>query len=782
MDGCLADRRTSTALYVSVVNFVDLASQRCRNNVDSYRRFFWTGFLLNPFKVNPLKLFRRGSESTLTAANRSIRTTTLQSVGSYVRRRLWVWPIIAVLILSIIGFGVRSAVESTMKRSLTSELNTLLSVETAMLETWLQVQASNVNSMASDRQIRESIYAVLQHEDEQLTPASNDAAAIALMHKTLAKELAPGLSSHDYSGFFVANKSGRIVASSFKSLIGREDTPEFSDFLERCLSGQTIVSPPFRGVVLQKSDNGETRMGEPSMYVSAPIRDVDFQVVGTLSLKIQPEREFTRILQLGRKGDSGETYAVNRDGTMVSNSRFDEDLILLGLLPDEPNSRSILNIQVRDPGGNVTEGFRPTVRRSMLPLTRMAKDAIEGRSGSDVEGYNDYRGVPVVGAWTWLPDFRVGVATEVDYEEAFRPLTILQRTFWTLYLLLVISSIAILIFTIAVSRLQREAQAAAMEAQQLGQYTLEKRIGAGAMGVVYRGNHSMLCRPTAIKMLNLENVNEAAIARFEREVQITSGLNHPNTIAIYDYGRTPEGVFYYAMEYLDGIDLQSLVEKYGPQSEDRVVHILNQICGSLFEAHSEGLVHRDIKPANIILNRRGCEPDVVKVLDFGLVKALDDDSDQGSNSLTGTPLYMSPEAIQTPMSVDARSDLYAVGAVGYYLLTGKPVFEAESIVELCQKHVDESPLTPSDQLGKPVSSELESTLMSCLEKSRARRPQTARDLSKLISRSPSASNWSIEDFDGWWGHHERGLPPDDVKTVENTTNPGAFDRTIIGDN
>ena len=252
-----------------------------------------------------------------------------------------------------------------------------------------------------------------------------------------------------------------------------------------------------------------------------------------------------------------------------------------------------------------------------------------------------------------------------------------------------LSSVAIFVFTLVVARLQREAQKAAIEAKHLGQYRLEEQLGAGAMGVVYKGHHAMLRRPTAIKMLNVDKVNEASIERFEREVQITCKLNNPNTVAIYDYGRTPEGVFYYAMEYLDGIDLQVLVEQYGPQPEGRVIRILKQMCGSLYEAHSLGLVHRDIKPANVMLNRRGGEPDVVKVLDFGLVQALDDaKQSRQSGGLTGTPLYMSPEAIQTPDLVDARSDLYAVGAVGYFLITGQPVFTATSLVDLCQQHVD----------------------------------------------------------------------------------------------
>ena len=428
----------------------------------------------------------------------------------------------------------------------------------------------------------------------------------------------------------------------------------------------------------------------------------------------------------------------------------------------------------------MTQGFRPQVRRAELPLTRMVSAAANGKAGVDVAGYRDYRGVPVVGAWTWLGDYGFGVTTEVDYSEAFRPLTILKRTFWGLLGLLAASSVAIFVFTVMVARAQRQAREAAIEARQLGQYKLEEKLGEGAMGVVYKGRHAMLRRPTAIKLIDADKVTDTSIARFEREVQITSNLNHPNTVAIYDYGRTPEDVFYYAMEYLDGVDLQMLVDTYGPQSPSRVIYILRQVCGSLYEAHSAGLVHRDIKPANIMLNRRGGEGDVVKVLDFGLVKARDEEhgGDRNQDTMAGTPLYMSPEAIQLPNSVDACSDLYAVGCLGYFLVTGHPVFESEDLVELCRMHTAEPPVPPSTKLGRDVPAELEYAILSCLEKTRSKRPQTARDLANLLIRCPVAAEWSVDKADEWWGMHERGHSVPAKPASGNATAPRGMDRTM----
>lgn len=704
----------------------------------------------------------------------------MSRAGLFFKKQLWIWPIVAIVLLSAAGFYIRSSIESTIKGNLTSGLQSFVTIESSMLENYFKVQQSNATTLANDAQVRQLAYQLLGVAKTE-SGGDESAGSAAEVQQRLIQELAPAMASLDYDHFFIADKNKTIVAATNAALVGQDDIIEYDDFLERTLDGETVVCPPFPSVVLMKTPSGKTRMGQPVMYVSAPLRDNTFSVIGVLALQIQPSREFTRILQLGRVGASGETYAFNARGLMVSQSRFDEDMILLGLLPDKEDSFSILNVMIRDPGGDMTQGYRPGVRRAKLPLTRMAEDAIAGNSNVDVEGYRDYRGVPVVGAWTWMPKYKIGVATEVDVAQAFRPLVVLHRVFWSLYALLIAAAVAIFVFTLIVARARREAQKAAVEAQQLGQYTLDEKLGAGAMGIVYKGHHAMMRRPTAIKMLDIDKVNEASIARFEREVKITCQLTHPNTIAIFDYGRTPEGVFYYAMEYIEGLDLQTLVSLYGPQPQNRVIHLMLQICGSLFEAHSLGLVHRDIKPANTMICRRGCEPDVIKVLDFGLVKAIEDEK-QGSRAsgLTGTPLYMSPEAIQSPLSIDGRSDIYAVGAVGYYLLTGETVFDADSVVDLCQKQIDEVPISPSKRTSNPVSDQLEYAIMACLEKSRAKRPQTARDLAQLLQKCPEAHTWTTEDGEAWWSRHSRGerKPPESTQPNTKAKTSVTLDQTI----
>jgi serine/threonine protein kinase len=292
--------------------------------------------------------------------------------------------------------------------------------------------------------------------------------------------------------------------------------------------------------------------------------------------------------------------------------------------------------------------------------------------------------------------------------------------------------------------------------RHLGQYTLEEKIGEGGMGVVYRARHALLRRPTAIKLLAPERAGTDNIHRFEREVQLTAGLSHPSTVAVFDYGRTAEGVFYYAMEFLDGTNLEQLVRTDGPQAPARVVHILQQVAGALAEAHDVGLVHRDVKPANIILCERGGMPDVAKVVDFGLVKRFEVNADEATIAVTaahtvmGTPLYMAPEAITGDSQVDARSDLYALGAVGYFLLTGTPVFRAKTTVEVCAHHLHTDPEPPSLRGGQVLPPALEHVILQCLAKAPHDRPRDARSLLRALEPCAHDSPWSHDEAERWW--------------------------------
>ena len=297
--------------------------------------------------------------------------------------------------------------------------------------------------------------------------------------------------------------------------------------------------------------------------------------------------------------------------------------------------------------------------------------------------------------------------------------------------------------------------------KQMGPFELLYKIGDGGNGTVYRARHALLKRPTAVKvMLPQFSSSASAVQRFKNEVQITSSLTHPNTVAVFDFGQTPEGTLYYAMEHLSGVTLEDLVQIFGPQCPTRVLRILNQVCGSLREAHEQGLIHRDIKPANIMLCERGGLYDVVKVLDFGLVKDVQQDAPEltQEGKLVGTPLYLAPELIADASNFSPASDLYALGGVGYYLLTGCNVFEGASAVEICAMHMHDAPLAPSQRLGRKIPADLEAIVMMCLAKPPGERPQSAEAMAAMLARCSCFADWSWQQAQQWWADNRSALP------------------------
>ena len=709
--------------------------------------------------------------------SRFARTSLGSSVG-YIRKQIWTWPLIMAMIMACVGMVVYLQIESAIKSELQSKLQTILDADVTALSIWLDDQKEFVHVAASSPLIQETLQKFVEENSvkEQLNP---DELRSAPGQELISSIWGPFVRGLGYVNYELVDSKRRILSSSMSELIGLPSTELETVFFRDAMAGTTFVTTPYLWQPGLRDENGRIQPDRPSMVVATPILNRSGESIAVFLLRIDPSVTFSEILQVARPGESGETYVFNANGQILSSSRFVNQLARIGLIPDADQTDTILSLEIRDPGVDLTAGEHPELRRKEQPLTYMAQEAIAGRNGVDVDGYRDYRGVPVVGAWKWLDAYQMGITTEVDVAEAYHPLYILRRASWAMLAMLILGSMILFGYSSVVLRMERRLKEATLEARQLGQYTLTKKIGEGGMGTVYRANHALLQRPTAVKLLNTQNTSAESIRRFEREVRLTSQLTHPNTIAIYDFGHTPEGIFYYAMEYLEGITLDELIKSHGPLPEERVLYMLRQAAGSLAEAHAQGIIHRDIKPQNLMTTRRGGIYDFVKVLDFGLVKVIDHSkqaSMTSANAMTGTPLYMPPEVINMAEAVCPASDVYSLGAVAYFALTGKHVFEGESVMEICMKHVKTPVELPSKRTGRFINPGLEDLVVRCLAKSTSERPANADELRRELEQLELTHSWSSDDAKQWWN---ASYDPDLSAAIRETGSTNVTDNTIV---
>ena len=716
----------------------------------------------------------------------------------------WLVPLLVAVLVGLVGWWADQKVSQAIQKSLKAELQSSLNANVAALEIWIRNQERMAEEIADEPQVRKASFDLLTQT--AAVRAEPRAFAASERHQEFERSIKARLKATSYLAAQLVTTNRLIVGTSWRGLmrlgVAVNEAHE-AKFDELFRSGKAIIITPFKPVIPPPPESGKgfrkkllgnntnaaglgrfrpaprvlTNKDISLMQVAAPLKDADDVIRGALAFILRPEDEFTRVLSIARSGQSGETFAFDQNGLMISQSRFDAQLKKLGLLNGETNAGSALTLELHDPGADLTEGGKLPADIDTHSLTPMIADAVKGGAGVAVEPQRDYRGVPVVGAWRWLPQYGFGVATKLDAPEAYQSLKVLRLTYVILVLLLALCAVGVLLFSYSSLVWRQKFDAAQLQAKQLGQYVLEEKIGAGGMGTVYKARHALLRRETAIKLLLPEVADEFTIRQFEREVQLTCQLTHPNTIQVYDYGSTPEGIFYYAMEYLRGLTLTDLVLQHGAQPEARVIHILRQVCESLQEAHAVGLIHRDIKPGNIFLCERGGVPDTVKVLDFGLVRQLREDDAVALRSVkpdlvVGSPLYMSPEAIQNPTQTDARSDIYAVGAVGYYLLTGRPVFDGADVAAILRKHVSETPVPPSQRTSNPVSAEFEQLLLRCFAKQPEQRPQSATELLALLRAGAAADEWTLEKRVVWW-NARAALPH-----VDDEKMPSTFERTV----
>ncbi|QDU73547.1 Serine/threonine-protein kinase PrkC [Bremerella volcania] len=689
-----------------------------------------------------------------------------------------------VVLIILLGIGARYLVWNELSKVRQQEFTALLAADVQALTSWIETRKEHVSVVAKDQDVREAILSLVQEKrtlgddysasavQEELaffrqrfpkfTRSEDEAKRFIEENEPIAFDghgdplaVPPGLLP-DEGIYFVANAAGVILASTEENAInqtlaGTRRLQVFSDVFQN----KAGFIPPMR------PDHEMTIPGtRPSVaftWVYQPIYDDSNLPSALLCFGYYSVGNFTKSLINARTGQTGEAYAFDANGLMLTESRFTKDLWRMGILPEGEPSRA--NLMLRPPFAMQHPNPENHHRFTRLIAEALADHKSGPKSAVMMEPYLNYRGHYVVGAWQWIDEYNFGVAYETESQEAFRPFTYISFSQYAL--LFLIAGFAGLAYYAASSLVQMRRTIG--ENMIVGAYELIRKIGEGGMGQVYLARHQMLKRPTAVKLMRPEQTDPALIKRFEREVQLSSRLKHPNTVEIYDYGKTPDDIFYYAMEYLDGITIEVLVRQYGWQPISRTLWVMRQVAASLREAHESGLIHRDIKPLNIMLCRVGGEYDVAKVLDFGLVKNLSADPGAtivtNTTEISGTPMYIPPERVKNPTQADPRVDIYALGATAFFMLTGQTIFNAASAVDVLVQIVTQSIPSVKDASDRVIPDALQDLISRCLAKDPKDRPQTADEVLKEIEKLMDDFPWTQQDAADWWNNN---IPVDEL--------------------
>ncbi len=665
---------------------------------------------------------------------------------------------IAVLILAGLGYWTYSGVKSSLEAVRSASLRAVLESKVDTLRVWAGTRRAEAERWADAPDVVE---AVRRLEGLARAGATREALWAAPARTQFATTLAPFFLDRDAVAANAVDRAGRIVATRVEQNIGARVGASMLADLAPVFKGETrFISP--RPETERIPEVRKSAYDRPIVWFAAPVRAPDGSVAAALELGIYADTRFAGLFGLGWLTDSESTidaYAFDESGLLLTKSRYFLELRDAGLLPPGATTAAF-NVRLRDPGVELGAGSPRPDDLDSRPLTPLVERAIVSRSDADprahegvlLEPFRNYAGREVIGAWRWLPEYDMGIAVEVSRDEAYAPIRYLTTAFTVVFAMLVIAVAVALGSTFSVAQLAREER-------QLGVYRLKGKIAEGGMATVHRAVHALLRRPAALKILKRHLATDELIARFEREVQLASRLEHPATIEIFDYGRTRDGTFFYAMEYIDGVTLAQLVDEDGAQPVPRVAHILKQVCESLREAHAKGLIHRDIKPANVMLCERGAESDVVKVLDFGLVKdvhATDTRDITQYAGLLGTPTYMAPERLRNPAEATPVVDVYAVGGVAYYLLTGARVFDAPNELELARLVLEVPAPRAAAAAKQAIPRALDDLIARCLEKDPAARPQRVEELIDVFAATLRAHPWTQAAAERWWRDYRGG--------------------------
>ena len=532
-------------------------------------------------------------------------------------------------------------------------------------------------------------------------------------------------------------------------VVGSFVTSGGAAMLAPVLQGTAKMYLPTVGEVVSEGYKMESNAPVISIFVPVYSSERKSVIAALMVRDFGLVEQYDELLKSWESKSNGEIYLLNARGGLISRSRYEDLLDSLPLAYDEFQGRKIP--LVKDPGVDLVAGKQPSDKSTLWPPTLLAGQIALGNNGANTEGYRNYVGQTVVGAWRWVPEHEFGIAIEEDYATAFAMVNLVRNCFLATAALFTVALIGTTM-AVALAALSRRKL---RDVSEVGPYQVQELLGEGGMGRVYLAEHALLCRQSAVKVLT-KGVNDlSVISRFEREVQLASQLTHPNTISIFDFGRNKDGLFYYAMEYINGSHLGQLVEYEGPIQPGRCIYILRQLCRALNEAHQAGVVHRDIKPQNIMVCNRGGEPDFVKLFDYGLVKAFAPGVSQNPSQtkiVVGTPRFMAPERLNSPWLADPRVDVYSVGSLAYFLLTGQlpPLVTVENGMDSEQPGVETLDLPPA-------IIDFGGLLSICMSVEPASRPSSMASLLRELDDLSKSFPWSRQDSLDWWEEHEAKL-------------------------
>ena len=675
-----------------------------------------------------------------------IRNVLLAAQTRRRTRNTGLWLYLLFLLPTIaVGLYTYRAIQRQLRQSVANELRGVADGLAQTVDGFLGDKARLVESWTREPTLRAAVAELVSAANDIEEPRElRNHPAIDLIENQLRE-----LSGNEAVKFVLWNESLITVASWLddRGDVGMPINPDGAAELMRTMSGRTTLFGP---AVLSLDIPGFTpETDQPVLGVLCPVRNDAGRPIAVLMIRgMDWFNDLARVFERSYFATGLDVYAVNRSGFMLTPSVVAKSMAAAGEL-DFSADRFTTRMRVVDPGTNRLTTDDP-VQRDIRPITLTVADYARDRVVVRTLPYTNYANRSVVGTSRGLPQWSMGIIVEQVAERAFAPVRLVRNSYIGLALLFAVGS---LFFA---RRIGRQGTAVSAAAHPLARYEMLGELGSGGMGTVYHAKHQDLGRDTAVKVLAGSTLRDEDRRRFDREARLAASLANPHTVTIYDYGHAPEGNSYCVMEFLRGLTLAQVVARSGPQPIGRVLAILRQVCDALVEAHDKGLCHRDVKPHNIMLSLDRTVGDWAVVFDFGLAKPLSVAADVFETTETvwsGTPMYMAPERFRTPTDLDPRSDIYSVGAVAYFLITGRPPFLESDPETLFSLILNEDPVSLSLDRNEPVPEEIESLVFRMMAKQLSQRTSSLLSVSATIDELRIKYPWSIEQARVWWNLH-----------------------------